>query len=73
MMRNGIKTKSSPDRILRRKEAAERFAVCPKTLDNWKNRGILMPVTIPGTSRAIGYRESDINALIAGNPSSSDE
>ena len=54
------------DRVLRRPEAARRLGVGVKALDLWKRRGVLEPVTIPGSSRALGFRESDVEALIAG-------
>ena len=54
------------DRVLRRPEAASRLGVGVKALDVWKRRGVLAPVTIPGSSRALGFRESDVEALIAG-------
>ncbi len=54
------------DRILRRKEAAERLGICPKTLDNWSLRGTIHPIRIKGSERAVGFRQSDVDAIIAG-------
>ena len=65
-LRNGVKAEAKYDRVLRRPEAARRLGVGVKALDLWKRRGVLEPVTIPGSSRALGFRESDVAALIAG-------
>ena len=65
-LRNGPRSEAMHDRVLRRPEAAKRLGVGVKALDVWKRRGVLVPVTIPGSSRALGYRESDVEALIAG-------
>ena len=45
----------------------ERVKSLEEALDLWKRRGVLVPVTIPGSSRALGFRESDVEALIAGD------
>jgi hypothetical protein len=65
IFRSGIKTEGKPDRVLRRKEAACRLGVTVKALDLWKRKGIVKPVIIGGSSRAIGFRESDIERLMA--------
>lgn len=65
-LKNGIKAEAKHDRVLRRPEAARRMGVSVKALDQWKRRGVLVPVQIPGSSRALGFRESDVEALIAG-------
>lgn len=65
-LRRGPKPEAVHDRVLRRPEAARRLGVSVKALDIWKLRGVLRPVTIPGSSRALGFRESDVEALIAG-------
>ncbi len=64
-LRNGPRAEARHDRVLRRPEAARRLGVGVKALDVWKRRGVLVPVIIPGSSRALGYRESDVEALIA--------
>ncbi len=66
-LKRGLKAEAVHDRVLRRPEAAQRLGVSVKALDIWKRRGVLKPVIIPGSSRALGYRESDIDALIAGD------
>ena len=67
MLRKGPKQpEAAHDRVLRRPEAARRLGVSVKALDLWKRRGVLVPVIIPGSSRALGFRESDVEALIAG-------
>ncbi len=65
IFRNGVGTEAKPDRVLRRSEAAYRLGVTVKALDLWKRKGIVKPVVIQGSSRAIGFRESDIAGLIA--------
>ena len=37
-----------------------------RAVDNWTRAGILRKVTLPGRTRAAGFRESDIVALIDG-------
>ena len=66
-LKNGAKAEARHDRVLRRPEAARRMGVSTKALDQWKRRGVLVPVQIPGSSRALGFRESDVEALIAGD------
>ena len=66
-LRSGPRAEARHDRVLRRPEAARRLGVGVKALDVWKRRGVLVPVVIPGSSRALGYRESDVEALIAGD------
>lgn len=65
IFRNGVGIEAKPDRVLSRSEAAYRLGVSVKTLDLWKRKGIVKPVIIQGSSRAIGFRESDIAGLIA--------
>ena len=54
--------------IIRRKEAAQRLGVTPKTLDVWASEGILKKIFIPGKKRvrAIGFRSADVDRLVAG-------
>jgi len=63
----GARFDKPKDRVLSRKAVAERFGVTTKTIYNWRARSVLTPLTIPGSTKAIGYRESDVDALIAGN------
>jgi hypothetical protein len=53
------------DRVVSRKAVAERFGVCVKTIANWQERGVIQAVRVPG-AKTPGYRESDVDALIAG-------
>ena len=53
-----------PDRVISRTEAAKRFNRCPRSLDNWVTRGLLKKWRLPGLSRATGFRESEILALL---------
>jgi len=63
----GAQSDKPKDRILSRKAVAERFGVTTKTIDNWRLKGVLSPLVIPGSTKAIGYRESDVDSLIAGS------
>lgn len=53
-----------PDRVISRTEAAKRFNRCGRTLDNWSKRGLLKKWQLPGMSRATGFREREIEALL---------
>ena len=57
--------KTKPVRkLLRHTETAERLGVTRRTLSHWVHRGILHPVKMPGNARALGFRESEVDALI---------
>ena len=47
-------------RLLRRKEVASRLSVCLRTVDTLPIRKIILP----GRTRAAGFLESEVNALI---------
>ncbi len=66
LVERGREQEHEPDRIIRRAEAARRLAVTPRSVDYYGQRGILTRVALPGQSRANGYRESEIEALIHG-------
>jgi hypothetical protein len=52
------------DRILHRKEVAQRLMVTSRTIGNWAAQGLLKRVSLPGRKKALGYRESDVSAFI---------
>ncbi len=54
------------ERIIRRIEVARLLAVTPRMVDKYAQRGMLKRVTLPEQSRANGFRESDVRALISG-------
>ena len=54
-----------PFMILKRQEVARMFRVCPQRVDQLARAGVINRVTLPGSSRALGYLESDIVALIS--------
>ena len=58
------KQAAPPDRVISRTEAAKRFGRCARSLDNWVTRGLLKKWHLPGVSRATGFRESEIVALL---------
>lgn len=51
-------------RLLRYIDAAARLAVSKRSLTNLVRQDILSPVRLPGRVRALGFRESDVLALI---------
>ena|SRR5438067_2277670 len=53
--------------VLQRCEVAQRFGRSLRFVDRLAKSGVLRKVTIPGHKRATGFRESDVEALIAGN------
>ena len=56
----------TPDRIVRRHEAAELLARSPRAIDYLAAAGHLPRVELPGRSRALGFRLSDVQRLIGG-------
>ena len=51
--------------VLRHAEVARRLGgVTKKTVNNLARSGLLTPVRLPGRVRALGFRESDVMALI---------
>lgn len=56
----------SADRVLRIPEAANLVGRTPRALHNWAKAGVLAKVRLPGSKRALGFRESDVQNLIAG-------
>jgi predicted DNA-binding transcriptional regulator AlpA len=61
-------TTERPERILSRQEVARRFNRTPRSVDHWARKGLFEKVRLPGSSRAVGFRESDVERLIAGRP-----
>ncbi len=68
LLRNGCQKEpsimSSVPRLMRRREAAKLLGVTPRTVDNLAMAGALPRVKLPGRSRSVGFRESDVKALI---------
>ena len=56
----------APPRLLRRAEVAARLHVCTRVVDDLARRGALIRRAFPGRSRAAGFLESDIDALVMG-------
>lgn len=57
---------AAPERILSRAEVACRFNKTDRTVDQWARLGILRKVRLPGSSRAVGFRASEVDALLRG-------
>jgi hypothetical protein len=58
-------TEAAPARIIRRMEVARRLGRSPRAVDRLAAEGALRKVLLPGRTRAAGFRESDVAALIA--------
>jgi len=67
--RRALMAESAPksERILSRDDVATRFNRTTRAVDGWAKRGLLHKVKLPGSSRAVGFRLSEIEALLAGN------
>lgn len=63
----GQKAEVRAARILRRAEVAVRFGVTLRAVDLWSKKGLLKRRVLPGHTRAAGYLESDVEALMQGN------
>src|ERR1017187_4460099 len=61
-----VETVSVP-KVLQRKEVAARLGRTLRFVDALAQNGTLRKVKLPGRQRAIGFRESDITALIEAN------
>ena len=53
-------------RLIRRAEAARRMGCSLRAIDTWARAGILRKVKLPGRTRAAGFRERDLVAVIEG-------
>lgn len=53
-------------RVVRTREACERFGVTSKTLRLWALQGMLVPVYGGQTKRRTGYTEASVRAILAG-------
>jgi predicted DNA-binding transcriptional regulator AlpA len=54
-----------PERLLRRREVAERLAVTLRTVDRWCKLGHLPRMQLPGHSRSSGVPETAVASMIA--------
>lgn len=57
---------SLPDRIVSRGNVADRFNKTTRWVDLQSRRGLLHKVKLPGSSRAVGFRLSEVEALLSG-------
>ena len=55
-------------RLLRRDEVARRLSVTTRGVDLIAKQGLLQKVILPGRSRGIGFRESEVTELINSLP-----
>ncbi len=63
---NGVINQTAIPRIIRRKEVAALINVSEKRVDQICNAGGLVRVFSPGASRAMGFSESSVRALVEG-------
>lgn len=67
-LRSGeVSAPATGERLLRRREVAERMSVSRRTIDRWCSTGVLPRMKLPGHSRSSGVPETAIAALIAGS------
>jgi hypothetical protein len=55
-----------PPKILQRAEVALRLNRSLRFVDKIAHAGVLRKIKLPGRQRAIGFRETDVSAMIAG-------
>ena len=63
----GIQSNSSQEKftgIMRREEVAKLAGRTLRAVDKWAEQGLLKRVKLPGRKKAIGFRESDVRALL---------
>jgi len=53
--------------IERAKVVCGRLSICRRSLTNLVRRGALKPVRLPGCTRAIGFRRSEVDKLMMTN------
>jgi len=58
---------TAPERIIDRRTVAERFGKSVRAVDQWAARGMLHKVRLPGSSRAVGFRLSEVESLLRGS------
>ena len=56
---------SDRQRIMKRAEVAKLFGVSVIRIDQLAARGILRKIKLPGLSRALGFVEGEVRALLA--------
>jgi predicted DNA-binding transcriptional regulator AlpA len=57
---------TAPVRIMKRREVAALVGRSTRTIDLWRKAGLLKPVQLPGHSRALGFRLSEVQKLVGG-------
>ena len=58
---------TAPERIIDRGTVAARFGKSVRAVDQWAARGVLHKVKLPGSSRAVGFRLSEVETLLRGS------
>lgn len=49
------------DRLLSKKEVAEKFGITTRTVNRWRNRGVLKAVVV---GKVVRFRPDDVQAVI---------
>ncbi len=62
--KTAARTAAPGNRVLKRREVAERLGMCPRTVDGLARSGALRRVILPGRQRGAGYVEADVIRLI---------
>jgi len=60
-----IKAESSPEQVLTVEEVSERFKVSTKTVDRWRNRGLVSRRFMFGNRKRIGFLKSSLERFVA--------
>lgn len=58
------KKENAMPRIIRRDEVARLLGVSVKRIDQLARANVLRRITVPGTSRAIGFAEASVRAIV---------
>lgn len=61
------------DRIIPRKAVASLFNRTTRAVDKWAREGLLTRVKLPGRKRSVGFRESEVIALMGGGANQTSE
>jgi excisionase family DNA binding protein len=52
---------TTQDKLLTKKEVADKFGITTRTLNRWRNRGVIKAVVV---GRVVRFRPDDVQAVI---------